>query len=195
MDGLSLHHGSFLWHDDDAWITDIGTLLYGDRDRDGYFTWFGLTIDADTWLSVSEVYVSIDIQRSFAPRERLHTSNVFSLYGRSLSDDYRIDIDLVQNYPAGNYDLTVNLHDAYDGHLLDTVSADEFTNLSGLPLESEEYDSDRHPVEEPHRPGTPVYNDDIRVVEYAGSSSLALLILLGLIVQQRNPMWRKRKTA
>lgn len=173
-----------VWYSDEAWITDIGTLLYRDNDHDGYFTGFSLTIDADTIDVDLDVYAAIDIKRPYAERERLHTSAIFTLYGNSVADEYRIDIELVQSYPADDYDLFIELKDAYNDQVLDSVNANDFTNLTRLPLESEDLDTHVHFPEEPD----PIdVNDNIRVVEYAGGTGWILMLLLGLplIVRQR----------
>ena len=176
------------WTDDVAWITGIGTLLYHDSDRDGYHSGFSLTIDADTSKSIMDVYVSIDLQSYYGLRERLHTSSNFSLYGRTLTDEYQIDIDLLQNYPADEYDLYIELHDTYDHRVLDRVSAGDFSNLSALPLESEDLDYVYNP--RPLQPSYPPANDDIYVEEYAGSTGLLTTLCLSLSLWAR----RKRRT-
>lgn len=170
----------------DFWISDIGTLLYRDADRDGYFSKFSLTIDADTHYSHAEVYAAIDMQLPQGTRERLHTTGTFNLYGNSLTDEYRIDIELIQNYPIGHYDLFVNLVDAYDHSVLDTVDASEFSNLAGLPLESEDTDHQpetSHPVNP--APTTPNHNTNIRVTEYSGALNYWVLFALTLSIFMR----------
>lgn len=186
--GNDRHQAAWLY--EDAWITDIGTLLYRDDDEDGYFSGFSLTIDADTHYQQADIYASIDVQRIFGERERLHTSGNFTLYGNSLSDEYRIDIDLLKNYSAGDYDIYIALHDAYDHRVLDSVGAAEFTNLYRLPLESDDldipnvYEHTNDPIYYPDSPPLTV-NHDIRAVEYAGSSGYLLLLALLVIVYVR----------
>ena len=173
------------WDDDVAWITGIGTLLYNDSDHDGYHSGFSLTIDADTSMNIMDVYLSVDLQSYSGVQERLHTSNNFSLYGRTLTDEYQIDIDLLQNYPTDEYDLTIELHDTYDHRVLDSVSARDFSNLSALPLESEDLDYVYNPG--PVQPSYPPANDDIYVGEYAGSTGLLTTLCLSL------SLWARRK--
>ena len=177
--------GYLPWATDVAWITGIGTLLYHDSDNDGYHSGFSLTIDADTSMNFMDVYVTIDLQSYSGLRERLHTSSNYSLYGRTLTDEYQIDIELLQNYPTDEYDLTVELHDVYDHRVLDRVSARDFSNLSALPLESEDLDYfyDSRPVQ----PLYPPANDDIYVEEYAGSTGLLTALCLSF------SLWARRK--
>ena len=173
------------WDDDVAWITGIGTLLYNDSDHDGYHSGFSLTIDADTSMNIMDVYLSVDLQSYSGVQERLHTSNNFSLYGRTLTDEYQIDIDLLQNYPTDEYDLTIELHDTYDHRVLDRVSAGDFSNLSALPLESEDLDYVYNPGPVPH--SYPPANDDYYVENYAGSTGLLTTLCLSL------SLWVRRK--
>ncbi|ASJ75080.1 choice-of-anchor H family protein [Granulosicoccus antarcticus] len=175
-----------LWFDDDAWITELGTLLYNDEDRDGYHSSISLTIDADTVSNYMEVYVTIDLQRIPGTRERLHTSDNFSIYQSSLSDEYQIDFDLLQNYPAGFYNLFIELHDAYDQSVLDRVSATDFSNLSRLPLESEDLDYVYDPA--PYEPQHPPANDDVYATEYAGSAGFLTILCLTLVLGVRRGM-------
>lgn len=177
---LTLNPQHVLWLDGGIWITNIGTSLYVDNDQDGYFSAFSLTIDADTDYSQADVYATIDVQRSGGERETLHTTGTFSIYGNSLSDEYRVDIELVRNYPIGDYDLYINLVDANNHALVDSVGPNDISNLSRLPLESLELDNDPAPYTTAAPSHTPTINTDIRVVEYSGSSSIWLLLALGI---------------
>jgi len=166
-----------IWVGNDIWINDIGTLLFKDRDRDGYFSGFSLTVDADTHYSQADVYLTINIQHPQGELERLHTTGVFSLYRHSLTDEYRVEIELVQNYPLANYDLYIELIDANNGRLLDNVGADTLSNLSGLPLEDEESDIQLSPLTPVN--DEPLVSSEIRVVEYGGAGSGFTVLLMG----------------
>ncbi len=161
---------------DEAWITEIGTRLFRDDDNDGYFAGFSLNIDADTRYSFTEVHAVIDIQRPFGEREFLHRTSRFSLYGDSFADEYRVEIALARNFPAGEFNLFIDLVDSNSSRVLDRVSSSEFSNLYALPLESEDFD--REPNSSPGPQLNP-QNDDVRVVEYSGSSGILLLLLMG----------------
>jgi len=182
----SLDSRHFLLHDSDFWIANIGTLLFTDRDRDGYFSSFSLTIDADTRYSYAEVYANIDVLLPDGSREHLHSTATFDIYGNSFSDEYRVDIDLLQNYPIGEYDLHVELVDAYTSRIVDQLGARDISNLSRLPLESATDDevlfvgsSDEFTDDSPVR-------SDIRVVEHAGTTGVwALLGLLMVTLRMR----------
>ena len=181
-DELAQRNSSFLLaFGDEAWISEVGVLLRADLDADGFFAGFSLSLDADTARGNLEVFATIDITRSDsnfnnARPTRLFTTVPFILYGQSRSDEYRVDIDLLNNYNPDFYDLTVTLLDARDGQILDQVGANEFRNLDALPLESEEFDGGFVPVGD--RPYNTA-NDDVVAIEYSGASGpLVLAVLL-----------------
>jgi len=174
----SLDSRHFLLHGTDIWIANIGTLLFTDRDRDGYFSSFSLTIDADTRYSHAEVFANIDVLFPDGSREHLHTTATFDIYGNSFSDEYRVDIDLLQNYPIGEYDLHVELFDAYTSRVVDQLSARDISNLSRLPLESETDDDSLFDGSADEFADDSPLRSDIRVVEHAGSTGVWALFAL-----------------
>ncbi len=186
----SLETSHFLLHGSDIWIASIGTLLFTDRDRDGYFSSFSLTIDADTRYSHAEVFANIDVLLPDGTREHLHSTATFDIYGNAFSDEYRVDIDLLQNYPIGEYDLHVELVDAYTSRVVDQLGARDLSNLSRLPLESAS-DDEVLLVD----PAIEFVDDsparsDIRVVEHAGSTgvwTLFGLLMATLLMRRRKP--------
>ena len=179
--------------DDGAWVNDIGTLLYGDSDGDGYFSGLSLSIDADSNYGSYDVYAIIDISGNLDgsaqyQTERLHTTSNFTVYGRSATDEYRVDIDLVRNYSPGIYDLQVLLVDAHDNRVMDSLDAFEFRNLRSLPLESTDNESIDAPlINSPQN----APNDDIFVTEYAGGSGAAFiaLLMMSLLLKIRLRGW------
>lgn len=178
---------------DETWVADIGTLLTRDLDDDGYYTGFSLSIDVDTHRAHQDVYLSLYTRDSSGSVSPLHRTGHFAIYGDALSDEYQIDIDLVTSYPADAYDLLIDVHDAWDDRILDTVADNQFSNLGRLPLESEDLDiAPNPPILQPVIPT----NDDgqaptgsIRVVEHAGSASLWWLAGLSLLIVRR---WARR---
>lgn len=172
------------WTDHDVRITEIGLLLFNDQDRDGYFTRFSMTIDAETRYHDERVYAAIDLIDSAFNTEVLHVTDDFSLYSNIASDDYQVDLDLVRNYSTDRYNLKVSLHSAIDNRLLDDVSAANKSNLRGVPLESEDLDRLTY-NDGPTEPGSDFSNTDIRVNEYAGNASFLLIagVFLTLFVR------------
>lgn len=159
-----------------VWISDIGTLLFDDHDNDGYHSGFSITIDVDSEYGDTEVYANIYLQSETASLKLLHKTSRFSVYGSTIGDEYRIDTELRNNFASDNYNVVVDIHDAWSDTLLDTANARGFNNLSNLPLESSEQNHATENMEQDD------YHDDLTsdvvVTEYAGAFHPALLTLL-----------------
>lgn len=195
-------HGQYddTWYGD-TWIADLGTLLRGDRDGDGFFGAVEFTIDADSDAVSQDVYAVIELIDADNILTVRHETATFTLYGRASSDAYRIEIELLQNHAAGWRDGRVELRDAFDGSLLDEVTAYTHATLAALPLESEADDFPRDDDwddsdVDTHHPGgyaggftltgsahgeSVVHGEDTYVAGYAAASTpLSLLALFGL---------------
>jgi len=197
---LSQHGGNA-----EIWVADVGALLFSDTDHDGYFAGFSVSLDVDVEWGFADVYAKIYLQPNGDELRFLHATNVFTVYEREASDRYRVDIDLIDNYPAGDYDVIIDLVDASNNHLVDSVSYLTHRNLDNLPLESADYQPYSPPREEPvhvedmkphgdapvdnHEPDAEEHEDDeyydddnssIRVVEYGGSMGILTLAMLGM---------------
>ena len=149
----------------DVWVVDVGTSLFADYDHDGYFGGFSLSFDVDTSYGDRDIYATIFLQLRHQSLVKLHTTEVFTIYSRSGADVYRIDAELVDNYQAGDYQVHIDIHDARNGVVLDSVSHESFRNLRNLPLEAEPYHDTTSAV---------------IVTEFAGFSGPVLLLMLGL---------------
>lgn len=197
LNSFQLYPDRFVAPDDSAWIYDVGTLLHGDNDGDGYFSGISLSIDADTAYLSYRVFINIDITPIGSNRsERLHTTYPFYIYSNSFTDEYRVDIDLVQNFDPQLYDLSISLVGDGNGIIVDQVSANDFRNLRSLSLESENNEDVFAPVID--RPVGSV-DGNVRVEEYAGSTSFLLLAILlvsrRIKIRARLPRKSRTKTA
>jgi hypothetical protein len=160
-------------HHADVWVDDVGTSLFSDQDHDGYFGGFSLSFDVDTAWGDADVYATIYLQLGTGPTEKFHTTNIFTVYSRSNADVYRVEAELVDNYRAGAYNVQINIHDAHNGDILDSVDAASFRNLRNLPLEAEPYgQSVRATI----------------ITEYTGLGGPIFLVLLALaaVIRCRN---------
>jgi len=172
------------------WISDIGTLLFDDLDGDGYHSGFSITIDVDNEFGDTEVYAKIYLEPSYAASVLLHTTERFSVFGTTAGDEYRLDTELRNNYPADNYNVSIDIHDAWSDELLATANERGFNNLRQLPLESAEMNgfagSEDQLYEDNHH-----WDDDgtadVVVTEYAGLFHPAILLVLagGLLIRRR----------
>ncbi len=78
-----------------------------------------------------------------------------------------METDLVEGYPAGNYDILIELYDTYDNALVATLGPEDSSQLSILPLEDEGRDA-------------PAGTTQI-VVNSGGGGSFGWLLILGLL--------------
>jgi len=122
-----------------VWVSDVQTVLFNDADNDGYFAGFSVTLDADVERDSVELFANIYLQTRGSRPELFHTTNVFSVYEQESADSYRVDVELSDNFSAGDYDLIIDVINAFDGKIEDTVSHRTHNNLSRLPLESHDY--------------------------------------------------------
>jgi len=184
-------------YNNSVWIVSVGSSVYSDADRDGFFSDFSIRFDADTEYLDARVYVRILLREGDQDYQLFHTSQTFDLYNYSLGDTYRVDGSLVSNYPANYYDVQVDLFDAYDGSLLDTVNASTHRTLSALPLESKDnvgvYSGNSHGPDtladstsptSPDNDGASGARNQI-VKEHVGSSFLVLPLALMFLAVRR----------
>jgi len=150
----------------DFWFYSADVELFGDRDRDGYFTEISLLFDADTYYDVADVYAVIYLSYEYGPWNEYAETETFTIFGSAGADDYVVETDLVQGYPTGNYDISIDLYDTYDNALVATIGPEDTSELSILPLEDIGRD-------------TPDVTTQI-VVSSGGGGSLSWLLLLGL---------------
>ena len=153
--------------DPNFWFYDVDVQLFADHDQDGYFAGIDLLFDADTTYAAADVYAVLYLSYELGPWEEYAATDDFTLLGSTSADDYIVETELVSGYPTGNYDLLIELFDAYDGTYLTSIGPDETSELSILPLE----DSSRDVV----------YGDDTVVVVNSGGGSFGLLLLFGLL--------------
>ena len=180
------HHPHY--RDGDVWIADVGLLLRGDRDADGFFGGFELTVDVDTEDGYREVYAVIELSDLDGTVSLRHASGSFSVHGHSVVDEYRIEVELLQNHPAGYRDLRVDIRDARDDRLLDEITPRGFPLLAALPLESEDgrfVDDVPYPDDPPPASGgavgAAVGHEDAYVAGYAAANGpLGAIALLAL---------------
>ena len=150
------------------WFYTADVTLFNDFDRDGYFFGIDLLFDADTAYTVADVYAVIYLSYEYGPWNEYAVTEDFTLLGTSGSDEYIVETELVSGYPTGNYDILIELYDAWDDTFLASFGPEDTSELSILPLE----DSTRDAVS---TGSTQV------VVNSGGGGSFGWLLLLGLL--------------
>lgn len=153
--------------DPNFWFYEVDVQLFADHDRDGYFTGIDLLFDADTTYAVADVYAVLYLSYEFGPWEEYAATDDFTLFGSTSADDYIVETELVSGYPTGNYDLLIELFDAYDGTYLTSIGPEDTSELSVLPLEDSMRDA--------------VQGDGTVVIVDSGGGSLGLVLLFGLL--------------
>jgi hypothetical protein len=154
--------------DSGFWFYTADVELFNDFDRDGYYYGIDLLFDADTAYVSAEVFAVIYLSYEYGPWNEYAETEDFTLLGSSGSDEYIVETELVSGYPTGNYDILIELYDAWDGSFLASFGPEDTSELSLLPLE----DSTRDATS---TGGTQV------VVNSGGGGSFGWLLLLGLL--------------
>ena len=152
----------------DFWFYDASVELYLDRDNDGYFSGLDLWFDVDTYYDVADVYAVVYLSYEGGEWNEFAATDDFTLYGSSEDDDYIIETDLISGYPAGSYDLLIELFDAYDGTFIASMGPADAAALGYLPLEDSMRDE-------------PVIVREVVVHSGGGSTGLPVLLFLMLI--------------
>ena len=153
--------------DPNIWFYDVDVELFSDFDYDGYYWGIDLWFDADTTYTAVDVYAVLYLSYEYGPWNEYAATDDFTLFGSASTDDYIVETELVSGYPTGNYDILIELFDAYDGTYLASIGPDETSELAILPLE----DSTRD---------TPSGGHD-HVVVTSGGGSLTWFLLAGLL--------------
>ncbi len=149
----------------DFWIYDASLELYSDFDHDGYYSAIDLNLDADTVYSEAEVYAVLYLSYELGPWNEYASTEDFTIFGASGDDAYFVDTELVSGYVTGEYDILIELFDAFDGTFLASFGPEDSSQLAQLPLEDAGRDT---PL-----PTTIIINE-------GGGGSIGLLGLLAL---------------
>ena len=151
----------------DFWIYDAFVNLFADVDRDGYYTGIELVFDADTIFAAADVYAVVYLSYDYGPWNEYASTDYFTIFGTSASDEYVIETDLVSGYPTGDYDILIELSDSFDGYLVASFGPEDSSELSFLPLDDFTYDA-------------PVGTTTQVVVNSGGGGSASWLLLFAL---------------
>ncbi|MBE1298481.1 MAG: hypothetical protein GJ680_01030 [Alteromonadaceae bacterium] len=156
--------------DHEYWIYDATLRFIEDWDHDGYFYRFELGFDVDTVYSHGDVYARLYLGDGHTFRE-YHTTSVFHIDTTDSDDKFFVDTELLAGFPSHDYDIMIELYDAYNDHLVAVYDHTSDGDLSYNPLES--YDYEAYVV--PSTGGT------VTVSRERGGSSGWLMFGLGLL--------------
>ena len=163
------------YYDSDVSIYDASTTLISDFDHDGFYHRFSVVIDADTVFSESWVYAKLYLSFEGGPWNYYATSTDFDIHGDSDLDAFVIETELAEGFPAGYYDIRIELYDAVYGDYLLSYGPYDDASLSALPLEDSIYDD----------AGGIAYSTEVIVAGHShgglGPWLLAALCLIGVL--------------
>lgn len=153
----------------DSWVYDATIDIFADRDADGYFRFLRVRFDVDTVYPESWVYAEIYLSADGNSWEHLYSTQDFAVWGSDPDDDYEVETELVSGYPAGLYDVLIEIYDADTGLLVDEFGPNESPEFSLLPLE------------DATRDGLPPPPPPVVIIDDGGGGATSWLGLLGLL--------------
>lgn len=124
----------------DFWIFDAWVEFFSDQDRDGYFNHFSVEFDADTAYDSADVYARLYLGQNEVFKEYHVTSN-FEIYSDSSDDSFVVESELLNGFPPGEYEVLIELYDAYSDELVAVYDGNDDADLYLLSLESIEYET------------------------------------------------------
>ncbi|MCF2949716.1 choice-of-anchor H family protein [Paraglaciecola aquimarina] len=155
--------------DQTFWLYDAWITFHSDQDRDGFYNHFTVEFDADTEFNHAEVYARLYLAKGEVFKEYHSTSN-FNIYADNNNDSFVVESELVTGFPSADYEVLIELYDAYNNQLVATLDGTNDADLYLLPLESANYEE--------------VYVDQVVVIHESGGSlgwfSLLLVPLVAL---------------
>lgn len=168
-------------------IYDASVELFNDDDYDGFYHHISVSVDADTAYSNAHVYAELYISYEGGPWSYYASTDVFDIYANSVSDSFVIETELVEGFPAGYYDIRIDLYEADHHTWLLSYGPYDDNSLSALPLEASYSDSfyDTTSVS---------YETDVYVHGNGSMSAWGLLLLAGLMLLARK-LSRQTKTS
>ena len=149
-------------------VFDARVQLFDDFDLDGYHSYFRVTFDVDTDYADADVFARLFLRGPTGVWNLFYETEVFSIYGSAGSDDYEVETELVAGYPTGDYDLLIEVYEAYYGDLVVDYGPWDTSALGYLPLEDTSHDGLLPPPVAVSRGGG------------GGALSAELLVLAGL---------------
>lgn len=125
-------------------IYDGYSQLIEDIDNDGFYRTFSITFDADVLTNTHDdhayVYAELYISKNGGDWIHYYTTDNFSIFGESTSDDYEVYSTLEAGFSSNSYDILIDLYEVGYSDIVATFSSEDSNALYALPLESVDYD-------------------------------------------------------
>lgn len=123
------------------WVNVYDTEVSTDRDLDGYYQRFTLSFQPETTSSFEDIYADIYLSYEGRTWDYLTSTAHHRIYGSDVNDVIHLTTVLDYGYPAGYYDVLIEIRDAHTDQLLTSVGPDTEGALALLPLEDDHHDS------------------------------------------------------
>ena len=114
--------------------------MYFDDDFDGHYYGIDVNFDADTDYAAADVYARLYLSLEGEPWELYYTTEIFTLFGDTGTDDYTVETELYSGYPTAYYDVLIELYDADTGDFVAEYGPDDSDELLDAPLEDQQKD-------------------------------------------------------
>ncbi|PCI65109.1 MAG: hypothetical protein COB38_11695 [Gammaproteobacteria bacterium] len=176
--GLPLEDEAHELNSNASQITYVASTISHDADGDNFYTDLTLEYDISTVYSGDLVYAEVILTNSDELWSQTLLTDNFVLGNQTEF----IDLILNAGYPAGWYDVQINLINSYTGEII-ANAAQDFTSLASLKLES--VDNDNH-YDTPSASGGSVNNGADSYENGGGAISgyfLFLFFLIGVYIK------------
>ena len=158
-------------------IFNVTTDLISDFDYDNFYHRFSITIDADTAYNNAAVYAKLYLSYEGGPWNYYASSDTYIIYQESALDAIVIETELADGFPAGYYDIRIELYDADYNQWILTYGPYDDRSIRSLPLEDSF--NDNHTLDTSFPVETEVF------IAGSGSMSFWLLAVATLLLITR----------
>lgn len=122
------------------WLNVFDTEVSTDYDLDGFYQRFTLSFQPEMESGYNDVYADIYLSYKGHTWDYLTSTGSHRIFGDEYNDVIHITTLLDYGYPAGYYDVLIELRDSHTDELLASIGPDTDGALNMLPLEDEYHD-------------------------------------------------------
>ncbi len=119
------------------WVYSAATALQFDDDADGHYTRLIVDFDVDSSYLIADVYARLYLSRNGGAWTEYAVTEEFSVLESDANDNYVVETDLLEGYPADYYDVLIEIYDSFDGSLVAEYGPADSVEMLELPLEDE----------------------------------------------------------
>lgn len=105
-------------HDQLFTIFEADVQVLSDIDGDGYHHAINVYFDVDVNLDGAAVYAKLYLSRDGGPWSQYYTTDLFDIYFDDHEDAFEVETELLDGYPAGYYDVLVEIYSLDHAHMV-----------------------------------------------------------------------------